>query len=128
MADSTGGAEALRGSNELRATAASTPWPTVVSSSFDLDTFFIVQKGNLAVLHEAQALLTDAIHAIARVQQVYLEQLRQDFSPLAAVSGGMSTAREVADLAADAQARIGVLLSRGLRLNLDGWRGGARET
>ena len=34
---------------------------------FDLDAFFILHKGNLAVVHEAQAVLADAIHEIARV-------------------------------------------------------------
>jgi hypothetical protein len=110
MANATGGAPQLH----------ATDWAVVQPAGFDLDTFFIVQKGNLAVLHEAQALLADAIHAVARAQHVYLQQLRQDFSPLAAVGGGMSTAREVVELVADAQARIGSLLSRGLRLNLGG--------
>jgi hypothetical protein len=117
MGDTMGGAGLAHLSSRplVRAVAA----PGSEPARFDIDTFFILQKGNLAVLHEAQALLADAIHAIVRAQHGYLVRLRHDLSPLSVVEGGMAAARDVVELAADAQARIGDLLSRGLRLNLD---------
>jgi hypothetical protein len=119
MAETMGGAGSAHLSSRLGPNAADPSHAIGESAPFDLDTFFIVQKGNLAVLHEAQALLADAVHAIARTQQSYLVQLRHDLSPLSALGGGISAARDVLGVAADAQARIGDLLSRGLRLNLD---------
>lgn len=119
MAHSTGGVAAPRVSNELRPAVNAASWLSAEPSRFDLDTFFILQKGNLAVLHESQALLADAIHSIARIQHSYLEQLQRDFSPAAAVGRGSTVARDIVGLVANAQARIAALLARGARLNLD---------
>ena len=40
----------------------------------DLDALFAVQQANLAAAHEAQAVLVDAVQAIAKVQQGRVEQ------------------------------------------------------
>ncbi len=120
MPDPTGGAAAPWVSDMLRPTASVTSGPNIASARFDLDTIFIVQKGNLAVLHEAQALLADAVHSMARTQQAYFEQLQRSFSPLDAVGQGIAMARDVYGLAAEVSQRVGALLSRGVRLNLEG--------
>jgi hypothetical protein len=113
-----------------------TKQPTLELRKFDLDAFFILHKGNLAVIHEAQAVLADAMHAIARAQFGYVEQVLADSkavlsgqdlakpdaamaSARATVEKGVTVAKEVLGLAADAQKRVGELLSRRARANLD---------
>ena len=103
---------------------------------FDLDAFFILHKGNLAVVHEAQAVLADAIHEIARVQYGYVEQVLADTraalsgneltEPAAALANAKavveqsaSVTKEVLGLTLDAQKRIRELLFRRARTNLD---------
>ena len=103
---------------------------------FDLEAFFILHKGNLAVVHEAQAVLADAIHEIARVQYGYAEQVIADTraalswngltepeaalaNAKAAVEQSASVAKEMVGLALDAQKRIRELLFRRVRTNLD---------
>ena len=120
MVDFTGGVASPHVSSGLRPTLLVGTTSVVEPPPFDLETLFILQKGNLAVLHEAQALLADAMQAIARAQNVYLEQLLRDASPVAAVGRGVGVTRDVIGLAAEAYQRIGALLWRGARLNLDG--------
>ena len=103
---------------------------------FDLDAFFILHKGNLAVVHEAQAVLADAIHEIARVQYGYVERVLADTraalsgneptEPAAALANAKavveqsaSVTKEVLGLTLDAQKRIRELLFRRARTNLD---------
>ena len=109
---------------------------SVAAGGFDLDSLFIVHKGNLAVVHEAQALLADAAHEIARVQYDQLQQLltggRRFASVIgsaepaavlgyahAALEGAVATASTVAHLALDAHHRVGHLLARRARSNMD---------
>ena len=48
------------------------------ATGIDLDFLFILHKGNLAVIHEAQAVLADAVQEIVRVQCGYVEQFLAD--------------------------------------------------
>src|SRR5215213_778631 len=52
--------------------------PAPEPTGIDLDSLFILHKGNLAVIHEAQAVLADAVQEIVRVQCGYVEQFLAD--------------------------------------------------
>lgn len=114
--------------------------PTVLdSSAFDLQSFFIVQQGNLAVAHEAQAVLAEAAHTIAHVQYRYAEHALADARTMFAANPwtGMaellavtrdaaarsaSVAQEIFDLAYHSQRRARELLSRRISTNVDEFR------
>ena len=107
------------------------PTPEFKLPTFDLDALFATQKANLAAVHEAQSVLTDAAHAIAKVQYGYVEQAVADANSalatkelpkpeavLANVKAGIektvATAKEVVDLTVGAQKRVyEVLTQRG---------------
>ena len=99
----------------------------------DLDALFAMQKANLAVIHEAQAVLVDAGQAIAKVQQGYLEQAvakaalasKQVSKPeavlaevKAAAGKTVVTAKEVVGLAVAAQRRVAELVAQRTAANV----------
>jgi hypothetical protein len=121
--------------SEPTLTLVPTKHPAMPLPAFDLDAYFILHKGNLAVIHEAQAMLADAIHSIARAQFGYVEQVvaegkavlaNQDLvRPAAAIANAQITiertvavTKQVLSLATDAQRRVGELISRRARANL----------
>ena len=110
--------------------------PTFKLPKLDIDTLFGLQKANLATVHEAQALLVDAAHAIARLQhgwtaetvagaraalsrktpqqpQIVLAETK------AAAEKAGNVAKEAVDLAAAAQRRVADLFTRRAAANLD---------
>jgi len=120
--------------NTPKQTQHASTWPgdsrsAPEASGIDLDSLFIIHKGNLAVIHEAQAVLADAVQEIVRVQCAYVEQFLADAKaallgqgavrPGATLVRGASTAKEVVELAVGAQQRVGDLLSKLARANLD---------
>lgn len=127
-------AEATVGEGELRASGESAPGrlreppPLPEPSGIDVDALFILHKGNLAVMHEAQAVLADAVQEIVRAQCGCVEQflaearaamLGQDLlRPGAALVRSASTTKEVVELAMTAQQRVADLLTKLARANL----------
>ncbi|MFL5333199.1 MAG: hypothetical protein ACJ8H8_08445 [Geminicoccaceae bacterium] len=103
--------------------------PASGTTGIDLDSLFILHKGNLAVIHEAQAVIADAVQEIVRVQCSYVERFladakaallgRETVRPGATLVRSASTAKEVVELAVAAQTRVGDLLTRLARANLD---------
>jgi hypothetical protein len=102
----------------------------------DIDAYFILHQGNLAVLQEAQAVVADAVEAIGRAQFGYVERIIADAKAAltdkdlptpetvlkaakATLDQSVAVVREVTVLATDAQKRVGELLSRRVRANLD---------
>jgi hypothetical protein len=49
--------------------------PELKLPKIDIDALFALQKANLAAAHEAQVILVDAVQAIAKVQQSYVEDV-----------------------------------------------------
>jgi hypothetical protein len=111
--------------------AVTFPTPEFKLPKLDLDVLFASQRANLAAVHQAQSLLTDAAQAIAHVQYGYVEQtvaetkaalatkeLPTPEAVLANVKTGIektvAVAKEVVDLAVAAQQRAyEVLTQRG---------------
>jgi hypothetical protein len=102
----------------------------------DLDALFGAHKANLAVAHEAQAVLVDAAQAIARAQQAYVEQSvartraalgRQErrtpeatLAEVKAAAGqAVAVTKEVVDLAVAAQRRVAELVAQRGAANAD---------
>ena len=120
--------------NTPKPTQHTSTWPrdsrtAPESTGIDLDSLFILHKGNLAVIHEAQAVIADAVQEIVRVQCSYVERFladakaallgRETVRPGATLVCSASTAKEVVELAVAAQTRVGDLLTRLARANLD---------
>jgi hypothetical protein len=110
--------------------------PGLKLPKLDLDALSGVQKANLAAAHEAQRVLVEAVQAIARVQQRYLEQAtaetkaalaRQDRRRPEAVLAEVRVAadrtitatKEVADLAVAAQRRVAELVAQRAQASVD---------
>jgi hypothetical protein len=104
--------------------------------TFDLDALFAVQKANLATAHKAQAVLVDAVQAIAKVQQGRVEQAVADTKAAlegkklsdpqavlaevkAAVEKNVAAAKEVVELTVAAQRRVVELFTARARANTE---------
>jgi hypothetical protein len=102
--------------------------PELRLPKFDLEILFAAQTANLAAVHEAQRVLTDAVQAIAKVQYAYLEQTVTEAKAVLAVKDlpkpeavltnakagvekAVATGKEVFDLAVAAQQRVYAVLS-----------------
>ena len=128
MAEASAGELQLRASGEpasgLMRDQPQVPEP----AGIDVGSLFILHKGNLAVMHEAQAVLADAVQEIVRVQCGCVEQFLTDaraallgqdlLRPGQTFVRGASTASEVVELAMAAQQRVGDLLTKLARANL----------
>jgi len=129
MANATVGDVGIPESTQRAPTWPRDSRPASEPTGIDLDSLFILHKGNLAVIHEAQAVLADAVQEIVRVQCGYVEQFladakaallgREAVRPGATLIRSASTAKEVVELAVGAQQRVGDLLSKLARANLD---------
>lgn len=96
--------------------------PLAGRPGFDVDSWLILQKGNLAVAEEVRALVADAVGEIARTQCRFLQRTVRSVGPVAGASAywglTLTTTEEVIGHALDAQREIGGLLARCLRVNL----------
>lgn len=96
--------------------------PFVDRPGFDVESWLILQKGNLAVAEEVRALVADAVGEIARTQCRYLQKTVRGAGPAAGASAywglTLTTTEEVIGHALEAQREIGGLLARCMRLNL----------
>jgi hypothetical protein len=81
----------------------------------DLGALFAARKADLAAAHEAQAVLVDAIRAVAKVQQGRVEQAVADAK--AAFEKNVAATKEVADLTVAAQRRVVELFTQRARAN-----------
>jgi hypothetical protein len=110
-----------------KATVPNFSVPAFKFPKFDLDSLFATQTANLAAVHEAQRVVTDAAQAIAKVQYAYVEQtvteakaamavkeLPKPEAMLANAKTGaektIATAKEVVGLAVAAQQRAYTVL------------------
>ena len=110
--------------------------PELKLPKVDLDALFATQKANLAALHEAQATLVEAAHAIARVQYGWTEEVvagagaalraKEPRKPEAVVADFVAAAekaavvaKEAVDLAVAAQRRVAEQIARRVAANID---------
>jgi hypothetical protein len=124
---------------QIASTPSSTPGfklPELKLPKFDLDALFAVHKANLAAAHEAQAVLVDAVQAIAKVQQGRVEQAVADAKAVldgkklsdpqavlaevkAALEKNVAVSKEVMDLAVAAQRRVVELFTARAQANAE---------
>jgi hypothetical protein len=106
--------------------------PSNAPTRLDLESMFIVHRGNLAVMHEAQAMMADAGQEVVRIQCRHLEAMLAEAGRVEIATPGEAVARAiaaagracvvaatVAGLSLDVVERVGDLLMRRARTNLD---------
>ena len=108
--------------------------PALRCALLDLEGWFVVQQANLAAVRVAQSVLASTTHAMAEAQLAYFEQILLDVR--AAVMGertpetllanvrlaterSAELAKEALEVAARAQRRIDLLVTRHLQASVD---------
>ena len=110
--------------------------PELKLPKFDLDALFGVQKANLSVVQETQSVVLEALHAIVRLQHVYVQEIvetlkgavaaKQPAKPetmladvQAATQKAVAVAKQGVDLGVAAQQRVVELVSQRVKANVD---------
>jgi hypothetical protein len=110
--------------------------PELKLPKVDVDALFALQKANLAAAYEAQVVLVDAVQAIAKVQQGYIEEVvtaveaalktKEPKKPetvladaQAAAEKALAVTKEGVELGVAAQRRVADLVAKRVQANIE---------